>query len=233
MSVNFGVMKTRTVLNINNLASSNPHYAYRGDFVNEAANRVIIHAVSQDRRNVNNFPELRDSWWETASTNNSNSFALPDDLLVLESARCTRLTTSYDPAIQQTFSMTEYPDPPTFTDLAKTAKGWPTLWRRAANRFEYWPTTSTTPTDYSTVIVIFGIAKEQALTSDSQTFVLNELWHPTIIKCATALMMDAMGLPDAGAWWDQVDRDVTATINLVGLENIKNNAVIEIAGVPR
>lgn len=238
VAINYGRMQTLVARNANNLQTSHPQYDLINDatgrtVINEAANRVILHAVAQDRRNVNNFPELRDQWWETASSNNSNSFDFPDDMLVMESARCTRSTTSFDDAIQTQYPITECPDENLFAYLSKTAKGWPTQWRRAANKFVYWPTTSTTPTDYSTVIVLSGIAKEQALTTSNQTYTLNELWHPTIVKCATALLFDALGLPDAAAWWDQVDRDVTATINLLGLENMKNRVQIEIEGVPK
>lgn len=236
-AIQFSAMKTRVRKNLNNLPADHViwvEYGLGGDFVNEGANRLILHSVSMDRRAANCFPELQNRRWSDTTVANQNYLALPDNLLVLESATYTKLTTTYDPSAQTEYPMVEMPNPELFAFLVKTAKGWPQLWRRAGKRFEYWPTTSSSPTDYRTKVVLRGLRKEDALTSDSQTFEMSDLWHPTIVKCATAIAADQLGRTEvAKEWWGQVDRDVTATLNLLGLERINDNVRVEIAGMPR
>lgn len=227
-------MKAAVALNLDNMPSDHPFYSSIGDALNQAANKVILMSYAKDRRAVNCFPELRDRRWTDTTTNGSAHFDLPSTLLILESVKCTQTQDAYNPATQREHQVIEEPDSDLFAMLNKTATGWPVRWTRSGNQIEYWPTCSSSPTDYRTVVVLRGVRKEDALTSDSQSYVMSDVWHPTVVACATALMMRNMReFEDAREMLADVEKEVTATLNLVGLERMRNNVTLEIAGTPR
>jgi hypothetical protein len=219
-------MKTRVALNCNNLQSSDPVYTYLGEFVNEAANRIILIAASSDKRAVNVFPELRDRSWSDITVASTQAYDLPTDLLVLDSVKITQLTTTYNPATQ-----TEYPvvetDVDTFATLSKSATGFPTMWCRAGSQIKFWPTPTTA---YLTRVVLRGILKETAMSGSTDTLVMDSMWHPAVIDYATGLCMDALGWDDAEKWFSRAKEKVTEIINPVGLERRKDRMQIRIAG---
>jgi hypothetical protein len=231
--MNFGTMQTLVYRNCGNMQPAHPFYSNVADNVNEAANRVIIAAFAEDRRAFNLFPELQNRRWWRLTDANANAMPIPDNMLVLQTVTRTEVATNYDPDADTEYKMEEETDPEKFALLDKTSTGWPLRWRRDGAQIYYWPTTSTSPTDYRTVLVARGVRKESALTSAQQTFVVNDLWHPVIVKCATAITMEQMGwMTDAERWNGYVQRDITMTVNPSGLEKRGDRVRLKVAGVP-
>jgi hypothetical protein len=228
-AIPFSTMKTRVALNVGNMQSSDPWYSYLGDFINEASNRVVLTAVSKDRRAGNCFPSLKTGRWYDVTVNNQGYLTLPTTLLALDSVTCTRSTSAYNPS-----SSTEYPvietDTAKFSLFPKDATGWPAQWVRSGTQILIWPTPTT---DYLSQIVVRGMRREADLSNNADVLTMDPMWHPTVIKCATALVMEARGWDDqAPIWWGAVDRDVTSTLNLLGLERLRDNSRVTIAGAP-
>jgi hypothetical protein len=231
--VNFGDMKTAVALQLDNMPSDHPFYSSIGTALNQAANRVILMSFAKDRRAGNCFPELRHTRRDDVTADTEAQFDFPSTLLVMEAATCTQNSAAYDPSTQREYPITEVP-PSTFALLDKSAKGWPVMWTRHGSKFSYWPTCSASPTDYRTRVIIYGTKKENDLTSDSQSYVMNELWHPTVVACATAIMLRNMREFEAAReMMTDVEKEVTATLNLVGLERIQNKVSLSVAGTPR
>ncbi len=230
----FGGMKAAVKRNADSMPDDHPHASAIGDYVNEAANKVILMAYAADRRAMNAFPELRNRRWASdATVDGQGEIDMPSTLLILESARITKSTGVYSPSTQREYDMTEITDPGHFAFLDKTTTGWPVMWTRHGSVFSFWPTCSADP-DYRTRIVLTGVRKEVALTSDSQSFAMNELWHPAVITCATAITLKNLReFADAREMMAAVKEDVTATLNLVGLEALRNRVNIQIAGMPK
>src|SRR5688572_14607457 len=189
-------METRVLLACNNMQSSDPWADYIRDHINEAANAVILLAISRDRRNVNLFPELRQRRWYDVTVNAQGYLDRPSSLLVLDSVSQTRTTTAYDPSRHTEYPVIEETDQARFAllDKSSTTTGYPQIFHDAATQILLWPTPTTA---YLTQVVVRGMRKETALTLDAETFQMNELFHPVIIDYATYLTMQRMGLDEA------------------------------------
>jgi hypothetical protein len=223
-------MKTRVALALNNLQSSDPWYSYLGDHCNEAANAVILLAISKDRKNVNLFPELRNIRWTDITVNNQGYLAKPSNLLVLDSVNCTRSSSAYDASRSTEYPLIEEPDQTRFGLLSKatTTVGYPTIYHDAASSILLWPTPTTA---YLSRVLVRGIKKETALSGDSDTFAMNELWHPVVIDYATYLTANRMGwAEEAERFLTSAEKRVTQTIDLLSLGKRRNTNRVEIAG---
>lgn len=224
-AITLSTMRTRVAYNLNNLPSTHPRYAEIDAWINEGARQLVRLAFNIDRRALNIFPDLKDRRWTittttaTSADQGPNWFLLDTSILIIDKVTCTRLTAAYDPSAQK-----EYPVPPDSGDfplLDKAVTGWPILWRRNGNRLEYWPTTTTA---YRTVMIVHDWKLENVISQNDSTFEMHEQWHPSIIKCATAIGLDQLGWDGAQEKWNEVERDITATINPVGLEAMKGGA---------
>lgn len=226
-AIPFSTMKTRVQLNVGNMQTSDPFYTYVGDQINEASNRVLLMAVAKDRRAMNSFPELKTRRWVDVTLNNQGYLQLPTTLLVLDSVTCTRSTATYNASTTTEYPMTEA-TVDNFALYDRTATGWPSQWVRSGISLLIYPTPTTA---YLSQIVLRGIRQEADLSGNADVLTMDPKWHPTVIKAATAIAMEARGWhDDAAKWWDMVERDVTSTINLVGLERVKDSVKVSIAG---
>jgi hypothetical protein len=228
--MNFGEMKAELALNLNNMQSSDPFYSRLGRWLNEGANRIITMAIAKDKKALQLFPELKNRrWWDTTVAN-QNYLDLPDSLLALEFVTYTKTTAAFDASRHTEFPSSET-SAETFAFLSKSATtvGWPSLHTRRGNRLAFHPTPTTA---YLTVVVLNGIRKEDTLIEDTQTYAMNETWHPTVVKAATALGNEALGWPDAERWWAAADRDLGGGVNREGLERRKDTVQIRIEGAP-
>jgi hypothetical protein len=228
-AITYATLKARVALNCNNLPTSDPHYTYLGDVVNQAANDIILMAVSKDRRNINLFRNLRDRRYYDITVNNQGYLSRPSTLLVVDSVTCTRDTDSYDPSRSTEYPVTEEPDQATFALLDKSTSttGWPTIWTEAAEQILLWPTPVTA---YLTQVVVRGIRKEAALSNDNDTFTMEDIWHPIVLMYATHLMKLELGDPDADNWLEKAEKRVTQTVDILGLQNRRNRMRVQIAG---
>lgn len=231
-AITYATMQTRVKLNLGNMQSTHPLVTYVPDWVNEALNRVILLAASKDRRAANIFPELQNRTWTDVTVNAQDYLTIPAGVLVLDGLTCTRLTTTYNSATQTEYPIVEQPDPQIFNQLTKTSTGWPVQWKREGGKVKLWPTPSSSPTNYLTQVIFYGLMREADLTG-SATPVMDALWHPAIIDYASYLGATALGWDDdAQKWLTAAEQKVTMTLNLVGLERQKNDSRITIAGMP-
>jgi hypothetical protein len=229
-AITFGVMQTRVALNCNNLQSSDPHYGYVDDAINEAANAVVLMAIGGDRRNMNLFRNLRNRRYYDITVNGQAYLSRPSNLLILDSVSITRSTTAYAAATQTEYPVTEMTDQQNFGLLNKSATDYPTIFHDASESILLWPTPTTA---YLTYVVVRGIRKEAALTNSGDTFAMEDIWHPIVIDVATSIMLKNMGQFDASEkWMAAAEKRVTQTVNLVGLSNRLNRVRIGIAGAP-
>lgn len=227
-AITFGTMKTRVALACGNMPSSDPWYTYLGDHVNEAANAIVLLSVQADRRNINLFPELRNRRWTDITVNNQGYLLKPTDALIIDSVTSTHLTTAYNASTDKEYPVVEEPDQFRFGLFDKTSQNWPQIWCEASTSILLWPTPVTA---YLTYVVLRGIRKETALTAASDTFQMNEVFHPVVIDYATYLMMRRMGWHDEAEKFLSACQDrLTNTANVLGLQNKRNRTRIRIAG---
>jgi hypothetical protein len=224
-------MQTRVKLACNNMQSSDPWATYVDEHINEAANAVLLLAISRDRRNVNLFPELRQRRYYDVTVNAQGYLERPSSLLILDTVSYTKTTTAYDPSRHTEYPVIEEPDQARFGLLDKTSTtvGYPQIFHDAATQILLWPTPTTA---FLTQVVVRGMRKETALTTDGQTFQMNELFHPVIIDYATYLTMQRMGLDEAEKFLTAAEKRLTQTINLLALSNRRERSRIEVAGTP-
>ena len=225
-------MKLRVARNLTNLQSSHPIYSndLQG-FINEASNRVVLMAMAKDRRGFNLFPELRNVQFEDITVNNQDYLAIPANMLVLDSISITKNSAAYASASQTEYPVYEEPDVQLFNQMNKAQTGYPTRWTRKGARVYFWPTPTTA---YVTRVVFRGTRREADLSADGDTLTMDYIWHPAVVDYASYLGAQALGWKDdADRWLEACQRKVTETANLVGLERMKNESSIEIAGTPR
>lgn len=229
-AITFLTMRTRVALNAGNLQSNDPHYAYVDENVNDAANQIVLMAISKDKANVNCFPELQRRRWHDVTVNNQGYLNKPTNLLVLDSVSMTKTTTSYDPSRHTEYPIIEEPDQSVFGTFSKasTTVGYPTRWCEASESILLWPTPTTA---YLTRVVVRGIREEATLSADGDTLVMNPRWHPVVIEYATHLTWKQMGEhEEADKWLLATEKRMTQVIDLYGLAKRKNRLQINIAG---
>lgn len=211
------------------MQTGDPFHTYLGNFVNEAANAIVLLAVSKDKRNINSFPELRRRRWSDITVNNQGYLTKPSNALVIDSVSVTKSSDAYDPSRSTEYPVIEENDQTRFAlyDKSTTTVGYPTVWSEAAGQILLWPTPTTA---YLTRVVVRGIRKEDALVNDADTFVMNEVFHPVIIDYATYLTMQRMGLDEAEKFLTSAEKRLTQNANILGLEKRRNRNVVEVAG---
>lgn len=233
-------MQSRVALNCDNLATTDPVYTNSTslkDYINEAANRVILMATidpatRRRRRNFEMFPELRDRRWAQVTVNNQGYLLIPENCLVPDSLMMTKKTAAYDQSRDTEYIIPEY-DLETFRLLDKTTSntGYPAGWCRSSTEILITPTPTTT---YLTQVILRGIRAEQDLANASDTFVMHPLWHPAVVDMATSLTMTALGWHDqAKIWKDNCASKIGDTVSLLGASNRLNRVHFDIAGAPR
>lgn len=239
-ALTFTQMKARVALNCDNLQTTDPVYTNSsslGDYINEAANRVILLAAidpttRKRRGNFSMFPELRDRRWVDVTVNDQGYLLMPTNCLVPDTLTCTRLTTSYDQSRTVEYPLSEIDiDSFKFLDKSTSTVGWPTTWCRSATELLLHPTPTTA---YLTKIVLRGIRAEQDLSGASDEFTMHYLWHPAVVDMATHLTMTALGWHDqAERWFASCERKIGETVSFLGSANRLNGFCLEIAGAPR
>ena len=228
-AITFSAMKARVALNAGNLQTGDPHYGYVDDVVNEAANAVILMAVSKDKRNINSFQRLRNRRYADVTVDAQGYMTKPDDLLVVDSVTYTKSTSTYNPSRHTEYPITEEPDQARFALLDKTSTtvGYPQIWCEASTQILLWPTPTTA---YLTQVVVRGIKKEAALSNDNDTFDMEDIWHPVVVQYATYLMLQNLGHDDADKWLARAEKRMTQIVDLLGLSNRRDRFRTQIAG---
>lgn len=213
-------MKTKVALRLGNMQSSDPFYSYLGPWVNDAANRVILRALSRNsKRKEAMFPELQEKWRTDATTNGVEYISKPTDCLWINSVFSFDSSSAADESRDPRYVMAEVPSQRTWELLDHTTSttGYPRRWRRYGNRIQVHPVPTTA---YSSKLLVLGFAKETDLSGSTDTFVIDQLWHPAIVDYAVYIGAKDMGwMDDAKEALEACDRQIAECITVLGREN--------------
>lgn len=234
-AITFANLKLEVAERLGNLEDDDLYFERLGEWVNRAANEVILRALEKGRYRYGLFPELHDEWIVDATANAVGFIEIPADCRIImgvysfddaDAGGAITISTS-DKTIMTEISWRQY------QLLPKTATGWPRLWNRYGNRIRIHPTPSDSPTDYTTKTLIVGIAEENTMSGANDTLVIDPIWHPAVIDYAvylgaTALRWDA----DADRALGACDRKLTQALSTSGYENRLGNYGRKIKGDP-
>lgn len=216
-AINFSTMKTRVALRLGNMQSSDPFYTYLGDWVNDAANRVILRALSRNaRRNESLFPELQALWRTAATTAGVGYVSMPTDLLWLNEVFSFDSSTAADENRDRRYVMVEIGDQQQWEMLDKSTSttGYPRRWKRFSERLQIHPVPTSS---YLTKMLLVGFAREAELSGSTDTFVIDGLWHPAIIDYAVYRGASEMGwVDDAKEVLEACDRQIMECVSILG-----------------
>lgn len=231
-------IQTKVLANAGNIPATHPVWVRNDtgrDFINEAGNRVLLMAGASDRRNFNMFPEMRDWRWDQVTVAGTVAYDLPINLLVPDTLQITRVQTAYNGATDTEYIVTERPiDQFMQLNRAATNTGWPNIWTRAATQLLISPAPVSTPTDYRTRMILYGIKQNAALSGATNRWEMNPLWHPAGVDYATYLLLNSLAgrKDDAAAYLAACKEKITETVNLLGNASRKDRGRIKIAMAP-
>lgn len=219
-AIDFSTMKTRVALRLGNMQSSDPFYSYLGNWVNDAANRVVLRALSRNaKRKEAMFPELQSKWRTDATTNGVEYVSMPSDCLWITDVFSFDDDAAADESRDKRYVMVEVPSQRTWELLDKSTDtvGYPRRWRRFSTRIQLHPVPTTT---YLTKLLVLGFAEESDLSGNTDTFVIDQRWHPAIVDYAVYLGATELGWgDDAEAALKACDRQIMDCVTVLGREN--------------
>jgi len=219
-AINFTTMKTRVKLRLGNMQTSDPFETYVDEWVNDAANRVILRALTLNAKSKQNlFPELESKWRTDATTAGTEYIAYPADCLWIDSVFSFDSSTATDENRDPRYVMTEIADQRTWELLDKTTStvGQPRRWRRFSNRIQVHPVPDS---NNLTKLLIIGFAEESDLSGDTDVFTIDYKWHPAIVDMAVYLGAVEMEWTETAATaLMAVDRRLQESISIRGREN--------------
>lgn len=225
-AITFSSMKTQVALRLGNMQSSDPFYTYLGQWVNGAANRVILRSLGKNpRRKENLFPELQSKWRTDATTSGVEYVALGSDVLWVNRVYSFDSSSAADENRDKRYAMAEIgsDDQWEMLDKSTSTTGYPRRWRRFSNRLQVHPVPSAS---YLTKLLVLGFAKEADLSGSSDTFNIDSMWHPAIIDMAVYLGAKDMGwVEDANEALMACDRAIEECISILGRENASDRDV--------
>lgn len=225
-AINFSTMKTRAALRLGNMQTGDPFYTYLGDWVNDAANRVILRALSRNaRRKEGMFPELQSLWRSDATSTGVGYIAYPDDCLWLNEVFSFDSSSAADENRDKRYVMSEIADQYQWELLDKSTSttGYPRRWKRFGNRLQIHPVPTAS---YLTKLLLVGFARESDLSGNTDTFVIDDMWHPAIIDYAVYRGASEMGwVEDAQEALQACDRQIEECITILGRENASDRMI--------
>ena len=229
--INFGTMTDMVAARLGNMdATSDPLFeAYLGAWVNEAGNAVVLRALDKSRYKYGIFPELEDKWIVDSTTNDVSYVARPDDLIILTGMY------SFDLASGATENsprhlMTKIENDRKYEMMSKTQEGWPRQYRRYGNRVYIYPLPAT---GYLSQTLMLGLAKENTLSADGDTFVTEGIWHPAVVDYATFVGASWLGwFEEASAAVAMCDQKLENSISIRAYELQSQNSARKIKGDP-
>ena len=205
------------------------------DPINEAGNGVLLMslidpATKRRRDNFELHPKLRGWRWTDITIANQAWVGMPENCLVPESIKYTGLTSTYNESTDRELIITE-DDPETIALLDKTTTGFPSLWARQADKLLLWPPPTT---DYLTTFIVRGWRKERSLSAPTDTFTMDDLWHPAVADLATHLTMLMLGwYDDAAQYLSSCERKIGDAVSLLGASRRRRHGRFLIAGLGR
>lgn len=230
--ITFVNLKARVIAECDNLPSQHPQYPFIGENVNEAKDELLRMAFGMSRRVLDLLPRLQNWRWSQTTVSAQNYLALPATMIFLQWVSYTKLTTTYSPSATQTYKMTEESDAELFGFRVKTTTGWPSIYRRAGTRLEFWPTPSNSPTDYTTKLVVGGVRYDNDLSADGDTLLMDLPLQRLVIDLAAAITMKRANWEDAPAKLGEVTATLQGMLNPSVAER-RRVVNTRIAGTPR
>lgn len=228
-------MIAKVALNCSNLPTQHPHYSSLLSYINEAKDEFMTLMLEpRGKKLLDLMQRLRNWRWYDVTVNAQNYLPLPDTLLDLEAVSYTQSQAAYAPS-----SVREYPsfpeqDPVLFGLFTKTQTGWPVKWRRAGARVELWPTPSSTPTDYRTMLVLRGTRKEDDLLADNTNkWKMDMKLQNFVGELATAIAMEKMQWEEAQARRTSFEQRMEKYLSIATEERTRSVIRSQIAGTPR
>lgn len=231
--MNLGEMQSELVLLADNMPSSDPFYLLiypttgneRTNVLFRAANRLIRMAVGPNRQNADAFPELKNTWTAGPTVSGNNAIARPSDCIAVQ-----RVTSAHSATLPNWSTTREYSvnfiDRYHFGLLTKdtavdSRADYPTIYTLLGKLVMIHPTPDPLHIDY---LRFYGIAEETPLSDPSDSFALDEYWHPLIIKLAASDLAGKMGWKDESAtWYTEVRDEIQNTMN-VGAEEVSGGS---------
>lgn len=228
--MDFQTFKTRLALNIGNMQSSDPSYAYLGAFVNTATNQVILRATSK-YKSLALFPEL-ETYWTDVTALGVNNLDVPSDCLIVHEFRSFDDPDNPNLNTDRTFPV-DWRDFSTFQtlDKASTVEGYPRTWTKRGNKIFIHPTPSA---NYLSYVMLVGVMKEPAMTAATDAPRCADIWHEAILDYASYLAAKARGWDSRMAiFLAACDQNISNVIDILGINKARyEDVVIQIAGDP-
>jgi hypothetical protein len=191
-----------------------------------------------DVEGYNLFPELARQTWTIGPTYpidgvivvDANTVAQPDDCFVVTAVKRAESATLPDWTTTQELPV-NFIEWETFGLLDKDTTANPDYIRqftRKGKTIKVWPSITSGFSDY---LRFYGIACEQALTDDAQSFFVNDHWHDLICTLTAAQMSKRMGLyKQAGELMAEVQQEIGTTTDVTGKEG--GNFAVSVQGMP-
>jgi hypothetical protein len=210
-------------------STSDPLFeAFLDDWVNEAGNGIILRALDKSQYKYGLFVELEDEWIIDSTTNGVVYISMPSDCLVLTGLY------SFDDASGSTVAQDRKVITRTtnrkYQTMAKTQVGWPRVYVRYGNQIRLHPTPSTA---YLTQTLATGLARENVLSGNTDTFIMDPVWHPVVVDYATYLGANFLGwVEEAGIALSACDQKLISAISVKAYELQNLNLPRKIKGDP-
>lgn len=235
----FGPIGTKTtilgqmVVRLDNLPSQHQHYSLLPNYFNEAKDELLTLGLGMGRSVLDQLPRLQHWRWYDVTVSGQNYLPLPERMLDLEAMGYTESTAAYD-------SSTTTLKPSTLASgaseefglFSRTATGYPTLFRRAGARIEYWPTTSTTPVDSRTTVVVQGTRMDVNLSADADTLLMSPRLQLLAIDLAVVVAMEKMRWDEAEDGRVALESKLARLISPGGRERMRSKVRTRVAGTP-
>jgi len=235
----FGPIGTKTSFQgrvraqLDNLPSQHDHYTLIPTYCNQAIEEIQTLGLSMGREMLDQLPRLRNWRWWDVTIAGQNWLPLPERMLWLEGMFYAESTATYDPS---TVVLKPSSEPQGANDdfglYSRTSTGWPTLYRRAGSRVEFWPTPSTSPTDYRATVVLQGTRMDNILSADTDTLLMSPRLQLLAIDLSVAVSMEKMGWDEASEKRTQVETKLGRLISPGEKERSRRKVQTRVAGSP-
>jgi hypothetical protein len=233
--LNFGEMKARVALTLDNMPSSDPWYSAIGAFINRCGNAFLRMKANVAPWDLN--PEMDQTWTlgptypiDGTTIINANTIARPSDCLMVRTIHRAESATLPDWTANPSAPPVTFVEREEFDILSKDAStaGYIRIFTRQGKAIKVWPSITAAYPDY---LHIFGPAVESPLVDDSDSFFMVEHWHELVCVLSARDMAARMGLYTIRSQLDtQLQQELGQTADVEALSDGQH--IIEIHGMP-
>lgn len=234
----FGPITTKTsiqgrmLVQLDNLPTQDPHYALIGAYFNEAKDEILTLGLGMGRQVLDQLPRLQNWRWADATIAGQGWLPLPERMLFLEALSYSKSLAAYDPSTTQLLPASPSLSAEQFDLMSRTQTGYPTIFRRSGARVEFWPTPSTSPTDFRTQVVLYGTRMDRDLSGPTDTLLMSPRLQLLTIDLAVAITMEKMGWDEAEGRRERVEAKLGRLIGIGMKESVNRKITTRVAGTP-